>query len=110
MRILIIGSGGREHALAWKLAREGHQIFAAPGNPGIAQLGTLISTPTAVEIDLTVVGPETPLVAGIVDQWRSEGWPIVGPNQVNAQIEGEQDLLEGAHAAVGDSNGSIRTS
>src|SRR5271163_2579225 len=90
MRILIIGSGGREHALAWKLAREGHDIFAAPGNPGIAQVGTLISAPTAVEADLTVVGPETPLVAGIVDRWRLEGWPIVGPSKVNAQLEGSK--------------------
>jgi phosphoribosylamine--glycine ligase len=90
MRILIIGSGGREHALAWKLAREGHQIFAAPGNPGIAQVGTLIAALTFVGADLTVVGPEAPLVAGIVDQWRSEGWPIVGPNQANAQLEGSK--------------------
>ena len=89
MRILIIGSGGREHALAWKLAREGHEIFAAPGNPGIAEVGTLVSG-ASIELDLTVVGPETPLVAGIVDQWRAEGWPIVGPSKANAQLEGSK--------------------
>jgi len=89
MRILIIGGGGREHALAWKLAREGHEIFAAPGNPGIAQVGTLVSG-ASIELDLTVVGPEAPLVAGIVDQWRAEGWPIVGANKANAQLEGSK--------------------
>jgi phosphoribosylamine--glycine ligase len=90
MRILIIGSGGREHALAWKLAREDHQILAAPGNPGIAQVGALVSGTAAIDLDLTVVGPEIPLVAGIVDRWRTEGWPIVGPNQANAQLEGSK--------------------
>ncbi len=90
MRILIIGGGGREHALAWKLAREGHEIFAAPGNPGIAEVGRVVSAPTAVEPDLTVVGPEGPLVAGIVDQWRAEGRPVVGPDKANAQIEGSK--------------------
>jgi len=96
VRILIIGSGGREHALAWKLAREGHKIFAAPGNPGISQVGTLVpstdytAVAAAIEPDLTVVGPETPLVAGVVDQFRAAGRPIVGPNQGNAQIEGSK--------------------
>jgi phosphoribosylamine---glycine ligase len=92
MRILIIGSGGREHALAWKLAREGHEIFAAPGNPGIAQVAQLVAGAAAIEFepDLTVVGPETPLVAGIVDQYRARGWRIVGPTQANAQLEGSK--------------------
>lgn len=96
MRILIIGSGGREHALAWKLAREGHEIFAAPGNPGIAQVGTLVPTTdypaaaAAIEPNLTVVGPEPPLVAGVVDQFRAAGRPIVGPNQANARLEGSK--------------------
>jgi len=93
VKILIIGGGGREHALAWRLATEGHTIFAAPGNPGIAQLGTCIPTqdflPAAasVEPDLTVVGPEVPLVAGVVDQFRAADRCIVGPNQQCAQLE-----------------------
>src|SRR5580658_8928214 len=96
MRILVIGSGGREHALAWKLAREGHEVHAAPGNPGIAQVAKV--TPgtdyagiaAALEPNLTVVGPEAPLVAGVVDQFRAAGRPIVGPDQKNAQLEGSK--------------------
>jgi phosphoribosylamine---glycine ligase len=97
MRILIIGSGGgREHALAWKLSREGHEVFAAPGNPGIAQVARVVSgsdyfaIAAAVEPDLTVVGPEAVLVTGVVDQFRAAKRPIVGPNQANAQIEGSK--------------------
>ncbi|HEX5430646.1 MAG TPA: phosphoribosylamine--glycine ligase [Bryobacteraceae bacterium] len=93
MKILIIGSGGREHALAWKLAKEGHQIFGAPGNPGIAQLGRVIPTTDylaaaeSLNPDLTVPGPEVPLVAGIVDQFRAANRLIVGPTQEMAQLE-----------------------
>jgi len=92
VKILIIGGGGREHAIAWRLAREGHTICAAPGNPGIAQLGKLfppdyLAAARAVEPDLTVVGPEGPLAAGIVDQFRGLGLPIVGPTQEMAQLE-----------------------
>jgi phosphoribosylamine---glycine ligase len=92
MRILIIGSGGREHALAWKLAREGHQIFATPGNPGIAHAAALVAGDAAHELeqDLIVVGPETPLVAGFVDDCRKRGQLVVGPNKANAQIEGSK--------------------
>jgi phosphoribosylamine---glycine ligase len=93
VKILIIGGGGREHAIAWRLKAEGHTIFAAPGNPGIAQLGTIIPTADyfaaaeAISPELTVVGPEGPLAEGVVDQFRAAGRPIVGPNQVNAQLE-----------------------
>ena len=96
MKILIIGSGGREHALAWRFAQEGHQIFGAPGNPGIARVGQLISTANYVdaaaslEPDLTVVGPEGPLVAGVVDQFRAAGRLIFGPIQEHAQLEGSK--------------------
>ncbi len=96
MKILVIGSGGREHAMAWRLSREGHQIFAAPGNPGIAQVATILpsteylSIAESVEPDLTVVGPEVPLVAGIVDQFRARGLTIFGPTQENAQLEGSK--------------------
>ena len=104
MRILIIGSGGREHALAWRLKREGHDVFAVSGNPGIAQVARVIASTdyaavaASINPDLTVVGPEAPLVAGVVDQFRAAGRPIVGPNQANAQLEGSKihskDLMQ----------------
>ena len=96
VKILVIGSGGREHAIAWRLSREGHQVFAAPGNPGIAQVATILpsteylSVAESVAPDLTVVGPEVPLVAGIVDQFRARGLTIFGPTQGNAQLEGSK--------------------
>ena len=92
----MIGSGGREHAIAWRLSREGHKIFSAPGNPGIAQVATILpsteylSVAESVAPDLTVVGPEVPLVAGIVDQFRARGLTIFGPAQKNAQLEGSK--------------------
>jgi phosphoribosylamine---glycine ligase len=93
MKILVVGSGGREHALAWKLASEGHRVWAAPGNPGTAQVGTVVASTdylavaSAADVDLTVVGPETPLAAGIVDQFRAAGRRIVGASQEHAQLE-----------------------
>ena len=79
MRILVIGSGGREHALCWKLAQsDGVEVYANPGNPGMALVGTCVpgeplAAAESVKADLTVVGPEAPLVAGVVDQFRREG-------------------------------------
>ncbi|HUP03097.1 MAG TPA: phosphoribosylamine--glycine ligase [Bryobacteraceae bacterium] len=102
MKILVLGGGGREHALAWKLAQSReHSVYAAPGNPGIAQIGTCLpvkdATPAgwlalAEEIgaDLTVVGPEAPLVAGAVDAFLAHRKKIVGPNQANARLEGSK--------------------
>ncbi len=96
MRILIIGGGGREHALAWRLGESGHTIFAAPGNPGTASIGENIPTGdylAAAEhtrADLTVVGPEAPLVEGVVDRFRAQGRAIVGPTQANAKLEGSK--------------------
>ena len=91
MKILVIGSGGREHAIAWKLAREGHHVFGVPGNPGIAEVGAVIPTTdylaAAEGMDLTVVGPEAPLAVGLVDQFRARGLRIVGPTQENARLE-----------------------
>lgn len=82
----MIGSGGREHALAWRLALEGHQIFCSPGNPGTALIATNVPG-VDIDVDLTVVGPEAPLVEGIVDRFRAQGRPIVGPTQQAAQLE-----------------------
>lgn len=93
MRILVVGGGGREHALCWKLAQSaGVELFAAPGNPGIAQIGNCISMERAEELkpDLTVVGPEAPLVDGMVDRFRARGLKIVGPVREAAQLEGSK--------------------
>jgi len=102
MNILLIGSGGREHALAWKLAQSARvaQVFAAPGNPGIALLAKCSNVAIAVDdlvslrdfalaqqIELTVVGPEVPLAAGVVDVFQAAGLPIFGPMQAAAQLE-----------------------
>lgn len=105
MQILLIGSGGREHALAWKLAQSGQveKIFAAPGNPGIAaeekcecvelNLNDLDSVADFAEehgIDLTVVGPEATLVAGIADVFAARGLAVFGPSKVAAELEGSK--------------------
>ncbi len=100
MRVLIIGGGGREHALAWKLKQEEPtlELLAAPGNPGIAELAECIPIGVgqiaalqalALErsVDLTIVGPEAPLALGIVDLFRSSGLPIFGPTKAAAEIE-----------------------
>jgi phosphoribosylamine--glycine ligase len=98
MRILVLGGGGREHALCWKLAQSrGVEVFASPGNPGIARLGTCLPATSSflavadeINADLTVVGPEAPLVAGVVDQFRGRGRKIVGPDHAAAQLEGSK--------------------
>ncbi len=98
MKTLVIGGGGREHALAWRL-KQSHsvsEVHAAIGNPGIATLARCHATTNYVElakslaIDLTVVGPEVPLVAGVVDQFRAQGMAIVGPTAANAALEGSK--------------------
>jgi phosphoribosylamine--glycine ligase len=98
MRILVLGGGGREHALCWKLAQsKGVEVFASPGNPGIAQVGTclpavgsFLDVAEDIGADLTVVGPEAPLVAGVVDEFRAHGKKIVGPDRAAAQLEGSK--------------------
>ena len=92
MKVLLVGGGGREHALAWRLAHEDTQIqiVAAPGNPGISELGEcfdvsatdverLVTLATERRVDFTVVGPEAPLASGIVDRFRDAKLPIFGP-------------------------------
>lgn len=103
MRILVVGGGGREHALIWKISQSPlvEEIYCAPGNPGIAALAKCVDiAPTNIEallsfvrkkeIDLTVVGPEAPLVAGIVDEFESQGLTIFGPSRKAAEIEGSK--------------------
>src|SRR6202451_1106787 len=95
MKILVVGSGGREHALCWKLAQspKTSALYAAPGNPGIAQLATCLSTTDylaaaeSIDAELTVIGPETPLAAGIVDKFLAKGRRIVGPTAAAARLE-----------------------
>jgi phosphoribosylamine--glycine ligase len=101
MQILVIGSGGREHALAWRLARAGHRIVAAPGNPGIEQVAEcvgiavddhagLVGLALARRVDLVVVGPEAPLVAGLADKLRAAGVMTFGPGALGARLEGSK--------------------
>ena len=93
MQILVIGSGGREHALCWKLAQSpGVEIVAAPGNPGMERIGRCVSIEEAEDLRpaLTVVGPEVPLVEGIVDRFQARGLRIVGPTREAARLEGSK--------------------
>jgi phosphoribosylamine---glycine ligase len=113
MKILIIGGGGREHALAWQLAQSPsvETIVASPGNPGIAALATCV--PAARDVsgyadiadyygaDLTVVGPEAPLVAGIVDRFRARGLNIIGPTAAAAKLEGSKYFAKQLFARAG---------
>ncbi len=103
MKVLILGSGGREHALAWKIAQSERltELHAAPGNPGIAALGRchpirmddvegLLGLCRQHEIHLVVVGPEAPLVAGVADELRRAGVAVFGPSKAAARIEGSK--------------------
>ncbi len=103
MKVLVVGSGGREHALAWKLAQSPRvsKIFCAPGNAGTAQLGinvdiqvedldNLLALARNEKIDMTVVGPEVPLTLGIVDVFRAAGLKVFGPTAKAAELEGSK--------------------
>lgn len=107
MKILVIGSGGREHALAWKLAQSPRiqKVYVAPGNAGTSREPALenvaaTTIPAWIElvckegIALTVVGPEAPLAAGVVDAFRAEGLPIFGPTRACAQLESSKDFAK----------------
>jgi len=103
MRVLVVGQGGREHALAWKLRQSPlvKEIYAAPGNAGIAQVADCVNIGVAdiieladfaekLKIDLTVIGPELPLTLGIVDEFQKRGLPIFGPTRLAAELEGSK--------------------
>ena len=107
MNILLLGGGGREHALAWKLAQSPRlsTLYAAPGNPGIAQHAQLVDLDatdhravldfcTRHSIDLVVIGPEAPLVDGLADNLRTMGVPVFGPNKKAAQLEGSKGFTK----------------
>ncbi len=114
MRVLIAGGGGREHALAWRLARDPGvtAVFCAPGNPGIAAVATVISIDTLdpdalldvaerAAIDLTVIGPELPLDRGVVDRFRTAGRRVLGPPRAAAQLECSKVFAKGFMARHG---------
>jgi phosphoribosylamine--glycine ligase len=107
MKILVIGSGGREHAIAWRLAQSPKvsRVFVAPGNAGTAredglynlELGSIpewVKFAKADGIHATVVGPEGPLAAGVVDAFRAEGLRIFGPSMAAAQLEASKDFAK----------------
>jgi phosphoribosylamine---glycine ligase len=114
MRILVVGSGGREHALAWKISKSPlvRALFAAPGNPGIGAVATLVPLDgrdaegmarwvRENRIDLVVVGPEAPLVAGLVDRLAQDGVPAFGPRASAAELEGSKAFAKEVMAAAG---------
>lgn len=113
MKTLVIGTGGREHALALSLSRdEGAEVHAAPGNPGMAGVATLhevdpmdsaavAALASEVGVDLVVVGPEAPLVAGVADAVRATGIAVYGPSQAAAQLEGSKVFSKEVMAAAG---------
>ncbi|MCS1352011.1 phosphoribosylamine--glycine ligase [Mechercharimyces sp. CAU 1602] len=122
MRILVIGSGGREHTLVWKLkqSREVEALFCAPGNAGIGSLATcvpiestdiaaLVQFAEAEAIDLTVVGPEIPLLAGIVDRFQEKGLSIFGPTEAAARLEGSKRFAKEIMQKYGIPTGKFRS-
>jgi phosphoribosylamine---glycine ligase len=114
VRVLLIGSGGREHALAWKLSQSPRltELHAAPGNPGIARLGEchplraedaegLLDLAHGLRADLVVVGPEAPLVAGVADELRHAGTAVFGPSREAARIEGSKSFAKDVMHSAG---------
>jgi phosphoribosylamine---glycine ligase len=114
VRVLVVGSGGREHALAWKLreADDAVEVHAAPGNPGIAEIGSchpvraedaegLLGLARELGVELVVVGPEAPLVSGLADHLRHGGISVFGPSAAAARIEGSKTFAKDVMRAAG---------
>src|SRR5579859_7078127 len=132
MKVLVLGGGGREHALVWKLRQSPRisQLYCAPGNGGIAEdaeclpadlknLDAITQLAARLRPDLTVVGPELPLTLGVVDEFNRRGWRIFGPTQAAAQLESSKSFakeflqrhrIPTAHYAVCDSEEEMRKS
>ena len=114
MKVLVVGAGGREHAICWKLSQSKllQELYCAPGNPGMADLAQLVSINVSEidrlaefaeskAIDLTVIGPEIPLVNGIVDVFQARGLAVFGPAQVCARLEGSKSFAKEIMEAAG---------
>ena len=108
MKLLLLGSGGREHAMAWKIAQSPkvEKFFIAPGNPGMANLGELVNISVGEfekiknfalqnEVNMIVVGPEVPLVDGISDYFQGTGISVIGPSKAGALLEGSKEFAKG---------------
>lgn len=122
MRVLVVGGGGREHALCWALRHDLPEatLFATPGNPGTAELATNLGTAaTAIDgvvaqaadhrIDLVIIGPEAPLAAGLADRLRASGRPVFGPNQAAARIEASKAFAKDIMQRAGVRTAASRT-
>src|SRR5216684_3344904 len=131
MKVLVLGNGGREHALVWKLRQSARvsKLYCAPGNGGIADeadslpvdlksLPSIVALGEQVRPDLTVVGPELPLTLGVVDEFTRRGWPIFGPTKAAAQLESSKSFakeflqrhhIPTAHYAICDSIEQVRS-
>ena len=122
MRILVVGGGGREHALCWALKRDTPEatLFTAPGNPGTAALGTNLKIPASAvdglvaaaaeqRIDLVVVGPEAPLAAGLADRLRAAGRSVFGPTQAAARLESSKAFAKEVMQRAGVPTAPSRT-
>lgn len=121
MRVAVIGSGGREHCICWKLKKDGNEVFCIPGNAGITRVARCekISTASPFEslidfvnekkIDITLVGPEVPLVDGIIDIFESKGLKIFGPSKAASQIEGSKSFAKDVMFAAGVPTGRSET-
>ena len=131
MKVLVLGSGGREHALVWKLRQSPRvsQLYCAPGNGGIADdaecvavdlksLASITELAERLRPDLTVVGPELPLTLGVVDEFSGRGWPVFGPTRAAAQLEASKSFakeflqrhrIPTAHFAICDSIEEVRS-
>ena len=130
MKVLVLGGGGREHALAWKLRQSARitQVYCVPGNGGIAEdaecvqadlksVDSMVALATRLQPDLTVVGPELPLTLGVVDEFTRRGWRIFGPTQAAARLESSKSFakeflqrhhIPTAHFAICDSIEQVR--
>ncbi len=130
MKVLVLGGGGREHALVWKLRQSPRisQLYCAPGNGGIADdaeclpldlksLDSIVGMANRLSPDLTVVGPELPLTLGVVDEFNLRGWPVFGPTRAAAQLEASKSFakeflqrhhIPTAHFAICDSVEQVR--
>jgi phosphoribosylamine--glycine ligase len=130
MKVLVIGSGGREHALVWKLGQSPRvtKIYCAPGNGGIADdaeclavdikdLDSMVALANRIQPDLTIVGPELPLMLGVVDEFTRRGWRTFGPTKAAAQLESSKSFakeflqrhrIPTAHYAICDSSEQVR--